>query len=104
MKITLVTAGSRGDVQPYLALGKGLKAAGHEVTILATEDFEQMAAENGLHFHSTGANVQQIIQSDEWRETIEGGNFIRIQMQMTSGRIAWKAAIFWRFRCRCATN
>ena len=35
MKITITTVGSRGDVQPYVALGRGLVAAGHEVTLAA---------------------------------------------------------------------
>ena len=33
MNITLLTIGSRGDVQPFVALGVGLKEAGHEVTL-----------------------------------------------------------------------
>jgi sterol 3beta-glucosyltransferase len=33
VRITILTVGSRGDVQPYLALGGGLRAAGHEVTL-----------------------------------------------------------------------
>ena len=30
MNITILTIGSRGDVQPFVALGVGLKEAGHE--------------------------------------------------------------------------
>ena len=33
MNILILTIGTRGDVQPYVALGKGLRAAGHDVTI-----------------------------------------------------------------------
>jgi sterol 3beta-glucosyltransferase len=33
MWVTITTGGSRGDVQPYIALGLGLKAAGHEVRV-----------------------------------------------------------------------
>ena len=33
MHLTLLTIGSRGDVQPYVALGVGLKAAGHTVRL-----------------------------------------------------------------------
>ncbi|MBL8165489.1 MAG: glycosyltransferase, partial [Anaerolineae bacterium] len=29
MQITILAAGSRGDVQPYIALARGLNAAGH---------------------------------------------------------------------------
>jgi len=33
MNVAILTLGSRGDVQPYVALGRGLAAAGHEVTV-----------------------------------------------------------------------
>ena len=35
MRVTITTSGSRGDVQPYVALGVGLARAGHEVTLTA---------------------------------------------------------------------
>jgi len=35
MKIVLATFGSRGDVQPMMALSLALKAAGHEVLLVA---------------------------------------------------------------------
>jgi sterol 3beta-glucosyltransferase len=34
MKIALTTIGSRGDIQPYIALGLELQRNGHSVTIL----------------------------------------------------------------------
>ena len=33
MNATILTLGSRGDVRPYVALGRGLQAAGHEVNL-----------------------------------------------------------------------
>jgi UDP:flavonoid glycosyltransferase YjiC (YdhE family) len=36
MKIVIATSGTRGDVQPYIALGLELVSRGHEV-VLATE-------------------------------------------------------------------
>ena len=35
MKITILVYGSLGDVQPYVALGAGLKRAGYDVEIAA---------------------------------------------------------------------
>jgi hypothetical protein len=35
IKITICTIGSRGDIQPYLALAVGLQQAGHIVTLAA---------------------------------------------------------------------
>jgi sterol 3beta-glucosyltransferase len=32
MRITMLTTGSRGDVQPYIALAAGLQRAGHQVS------------------------------------------------------------------------
>lgn len=82
MNITIVTAGSRGDVQPYIALGTGLKADGHQVRVLATDDFEALVTGAGLAFYSSGVSVQEIMQGEQWRERVESGNFLAIQMQM----------------------
>jgi len=37
MKVALLTLGTRGDVQPFIALGKALKACGHNVVLGAPE-------------------------------------------------------------------
>ena len=51
MRITITAAGSRGDVQPYVALGLGLKEAGHEVTLAAPAIFEGLVRGYGLAFY-----------------------------------------------------
>ncbi len=51
MRITITKAGSRGDVQPYVALGLGLEEAGHEVTLAAPATFEGLVRERGLRFY-----------------------------------------------------
>ena len=45
MKLTLVTVGTRGDITPFVALGCGLKKAGHVVTVASHRDFEKMIIE-----------------------------------------------------------
>ncbi|NWF63726.1 MAG: glycosyltransferase family 1 protein [Chloroflexi bacterium] len=40
--ITLLTSGTRGDVIPYIALGKGLAAAGYNVRIVAPRGFANL--------------------------------------------------------------
>jgi sterol 3beta-glucosyltransferase len=74
MEIAIVTGGTRGDVQPYVALGRGLRLAGHRVHLLGSDDFAALTAEAGLTFHPTGDSVEALLQQDEWRATIEGGN------------------------------
>ena len=48
MKVTITTIGSRGDVEPYIALGAGLKAAGHQVTIVTPGTFKGAVVHAGL--------------------------------------------------------
>ena len=50
LRIRILTTGSRGDVQPYLALGRGLAAAGHDVVLLTAAPFEGLVAAAGLAF------------------------------------------------------
>lgn len=52
MKIGMQTWGSRGDVVPFLALGAGLRQAGHDVTLavttVGTSDYSALAARAGI--------------------------------------------------------
>lgn len=80
--IAIVTSGSRGDVQPYVALGKGLARSGYRVRVLASSNFEALVTSAGLEFGSTGENIEEIIQSEAWRKTLENGNFLTILGQM----------------------
>lgn len=41
LHFTFLTIGSRGDVQPYIALGKGLIADGHKVRIATHGEFKE---------------------------------------------------------------
>jgi len=43
MQITIITAGSRGDVQPFVALGQGLKEKGHQGIQTVQADHEANA-------------------------------------------------------------
>ena len=50
MKIAITAAGTRGDVQPCVALGLGLAWAGHDVTLASWEPYREMAENRGLAF------------------------------------------------------
>ncbi|HSH04597.1 MAG TPA: glycosyltransferase, partial [Anaerolineae bacterium] len=56
-RILLLTYGTRGDVQPCMALGLGLKEAGHEVVIAAPMDHEEFVREWGLDFRGLPGDV-----------------------------------------------
>lgn len=48
--IVLLTIGSRGDVQPYIALGKKMLKEGHNVKIVTHAEFEDWIVSHGLSF------------------------------------------------------
>jgi UDP:flavonoid glycosyltransferase YjiC (YdhE family) len=64
MKIDVVTVGSRGDVQPYVALGLGLQCAGHTVKIITDPLFESFICRQGLDFAPIRADPRQALQDD----------------------------------------
>jgi len=49
----LVPVGSHGDVHPFVAIGKELRARGHRVTLITSEPFRDVAERNGLEFART---------------------------------------------------
>ncbi|WP_299694274.1 glycosyltransferase [uncultured Vibrio sp.] len=50
MKILLLTIGTRGDVEPFIALGKALIQKGHQVDLCAPSCFQALVEENGLTY------------------------------------------------------
>jgi UDP:flavonoid glycosyltransferase YjiC (YdhE family) len=100
MKITIISAGSRGDVQPYVALGKGLKEAGHVVGILASQDFQNLITSHGLDFYDMGGSMETVAQS--MQGLLEQGNFLKILASMgpAAQRLVGQAAINGLAACR----
>jgi sterol 3beta-glucosyltransferase len=93
MQILAIALGSQGDVQPYVALGKGLQAAGHNVRVIAPVNFERLVTDRGLEFYPVKGNVQEIIESPEMRALLEKGNFLAINKH--TSKLAQDAALDW---------
>ncbi|MCP4421575.1 MAG: glycosyltransferase family 1 protein, partial [Chloroflexi bacterium] len=78
MHITILALGSYGDVLPIATLGKGLKAAGHQVRVATFENFKTMVAQHGLDFHPIRGDSQAILNAGGGRALTESGqNIIR---------------------------
>jgi len=58
MKITLVACGSRGDVQPMLALALGLQGAGHEVLLTVPPEHATRVEPHGCPVRPLGAGFE----------------------------------------------
>lgn len=77
MKIAIIAPGSRGDIQPYVALGAGLVKSGHHVRIVTNMEFEELVRSYDLEFWGVDLDVQIALQSSDVRSAIEGGGLIR---------------------------
>lgn len=53
MRVLLTPVGSHGDVHPFVALGLGLKARGHDVTLIAAEPYRPLAEKHGFEYAAT---------------------------------------------------
>jgi sterol 3beta-glucosyltransferase len=51
-----LTIGSRGDVQPYIALGRGLQKEGHKVTIVTHEEYKKWITDFGVGHRTAGGD------------------------------------------------
>ncbi len=73
MRIVIFTIGSRGDVQPYVALAKGLRSAGHPVTVATHEEFEELVTTYGVGFVRIGGDVREMLESQSGQAWLRSG-------------------------------
>ena len=64
MKITILCMGSRGDLQPYIALGKALQQKGQQVQIATLLDFQEFVCAHGLDYFPVNGRLSTLLNSD----------------------------------------
>ncbi len=62
LRITCLTIGSRGDVQPYIALCKGLIAQGHQAKIATHAQFEGWVRKHGVDFAPVNGDPAELMR------------------------------------------
>ncbi|GAB1317109.1 Sterol 3-beta-glucosyltransferase [Madurella fahalii] len=62
MKVTCLTIGSRGDVQPYIALCKKLIEEGHKPRIATHGEFKDWIEGHGIEFAMVGGDPSELMQ------------------------------------------
>ncbi len=81
MHVLLATFGTRGDVQPMLALALALGARGHTATIAGPPDFAEWAGRLGVTYASVGESIGALLREnvDERGESsqLRGARVIR---------------------------
>lgn len=62
MRVTVLAYGTRGDVQPYVALGVALQQAGHRVRLAAPAVFRALVEDRGLTFFPLPGDPSDLMQ------------------------------------------
>lgn len=78
MKITILTTGSRGDTQPYIALGMELKRSGHSVKLAAFQNYESFVTAYGLDFFPIQGDVSRVAASLNGNDAMQADNPLKV--------------------------
>lgn len=99
MRIVLLTYGTRGDVQPFVALGVGLKAAGFDVVLAAPDRFQPFAADYGLEFVGLPGDPGELAQ----RLSDDGGqSFWNVAREIRDYALPLGVPVFQAMQAACA--
>ncbi|KAL4765013.1 putative UDP-glucose,sterol transferase [Aspergillus foveolatus] len=61
LNIVIHVVGSRGDIQPFLAIGKQLKSHGHRVRLATHLSFRETVEDEGLEFFNIGGDPSELM-------------------------------------------
>jgi UDP:flavonoid glycosyltransferase YjiC (YdhE family) len=73
VRIVIPTTGSRGDVQPYVALGMALQARGHRVRLASHANFEDFVRDHGLDFFPIEGDARALQSSEVGDRMLRSG-------------------------------
>jgi sterol 3beta-glucosyltransferase len=109
MRVLMLTLGSRGDIEPFIALGIALQAAGHEATLCASRHFAAVIEAHGLLYAPMDDGFFELLQSPAGRAGLaRSGSLLGMlstalrlmrqvgPMQLQIQRDCWAAAVACR--------
>lgn len=62
MRILITSFGTRGDIEPYVALGGALRDRGHDVTIAAPEGFRELVESVSVQLYPAGSRMLTMLR------------------------------------------
>jgi sterol 3beta-glucosyltransferase len=76
MRILISTFGTQGDIQPFIALGEGLRSAGHAVTVCTAAGYSDQVAGHGL---ATAAMHDDLLDLTRALLEVRGGALAQVR-------------------------
>ena len=70
LNVVIHVVGSRGDVQPFVALGTELQRFGHRVRLATHGVFEEFVRNSGLEFFPIGGDPAELMAVSKHRDGI----------------------------------
>src|SRR5476649_2777882 len=101
MHIHIVTVGSRGDIEPLIALGCGLKNAGHRVKLVANSEGRSPAERLGLDFGDLQFSVSALLRSDPGASILRGGSAHDSRSSLIDAAVALTPTVGPRIVAEC---
>jgi vancomycin aglycone glucosyltransferase len=89
MRVLLAPHGTRGDVQPLLALALGLRGRGHDVSFLVPDNFVPWIRRYGFACEPNGVDVEALFQA--------GADLASLRWQLHHFKTVLVAALFESF-------
>lgn len=100
MQITILTVGSRGDVQPYVALGQGLQRAGYSVRIATHGRFRELVEAHGMAYSPVNGDPMSAIRAEAGQSWLETGSnpvtFVRRMLDVAQPMMAQILEDYWQ--------
>jgi len=72
MNIILMSIGTLGDMEPFLAIGEILKEKGHQVICAFPEQFRNLVEDSNMEFVSLGTKFIEMLDSDDGKAALGG--------------------------------
>lgn len=96
MRVIPLCLGTRGDIQPFAALGLGLSSAGHDVTLCASASFGPWITGLGLRFAPVSDDIVNFAKGEAGRRAMERkGGILGLPRRLFEASNSFKA-IFHR--------
>lgn len=97
MKITILTYGSRGDIQPFLPLSRKLMETGHTVKLAAPVRFKNLVEERSIDFVPLAGDPEALSR----RLNTAGHNFVKLLRELMNHAVEIGAEVWSQTEAAC---
>jgi len=88
-KIVIMTHGTRGDVQPFIALASHLQSSGFHVLVLTNVNHVPMVERFGLAAKGLRYNIEEAMTTDGARQGMAEGDFLKVMASCGAAEFQW---------------